>query len=139
VGSTIALLAPNVPEYAVVFHGAAVAGVTITTLNPTYTADEIRHQLQDSGATILVTVSAVLEVARAAMEGTSVVELVVIGEGEGATPLADLYGRAHRPGRGRPGHAGGGPAVLVGTTGLAKGVMLTHRNLVANLVQTEAV
>jgi 4-coumarate--CoA ligase len=110
IGSTLALLAPNVPEYAVVFHGTAVSGATITTLNPTYTADEIRHQLQDSGATILVTVPAVLEVARAAMADTSVTELVVIGEGAGATPLADLYGeRLEQVGR-RPGEPRRRPA-----------------------------
>jgi 4-coumarate--CoA ligase len=139
IGSTLALLAPNIPEYAVVFHGTAVSGATITTLNPTYTADEIRHQLQDSGATILVTVPAVLDVARAAMDGTSVTELFVIGEAEGATSFTDLYGE-------RLAQVPVDPASHVvvlpyssGTTGLAKGVMLTHRNLVANLVQTEAV
>ena len=64
VGDTLALMAPNIPEYAVVFHGVAMAGGTVTTLNPTYTADEIRHQLNDSKATLMVTVSAVLPVAR---------------------------------------------------------------------------
>ena len=139
IGSTLALLAPNIPEYAVVFHGTAVSGATVTTLNPTYTADEIRHQLQDSGATILVTVPAVLDVARAAMDGTSVTELVVIGEAEGATPFSDLYGE---PLAQVPVDPASHVVVLPyssGTTGLAKGVMLTHRNLVANLVQTEAV
>jgi acyl-CoA synthetase (AMP-forming)/AMP-acid ligase II len=86
IGSTLAMLAPNVPEYAAVFHGSAVSGATITTLNPTYTADEIRHQLRDAGATILVTVPAVFDVARAAMAGTTVTELVVIGETEGRPP-----------------------------------------------------
>jgi acyl-CoA synthetase (AMP-forming)/AMP-acid ligase II len=55
-GDTLALMAPNIPEYAVVFHGTAMAGGTVTTLNPTYTADEIRHQLNDSKATLMVTV-----------------------------------------------------------------------------------
>jgi 4-coumarate--CoA ligase len=139
IGSTLALLAPNIPEYAVVFHGTAVAGATITTLNPTYTADEIRHQLQDSGATILVTVPAVLEVARAAMADTSVTELFVIGEAEGATPFTELFGERLEQ---VPVDPASHVVVLPyssGTTGLAKGVMLTHRNLVANLVQTEAV
>lgn len=139
VGSTLAILAPNVPEYAVVFHASAVSGATITTLNPTYTADEIRVQLQDSGATILITVAPVLDVATAAIAGTSVTELVVIGEAEGATPLSELMGE-------RIDQVEVDPASHVvvlpyssGTTGLPKGVMLTHRNLVANLVQTEAV
>jgi 4-coumarate--CoA ligase len=61
-----------VAEYAVVFHGSELAGATITTLNPTYTADEIRRQLLDAGATLLVTVPVVLDVATASMAGTSV-------------------------------------------------------------------
>ena len=68
-------MAPNLPEYAVVFHGVATAGGTVTTLNPTYTADEIRLQLNDSKATVMITVSAVLPVAQAAIEGTSVKEI----------------------------------------------------------------
>jgi 4-coumarate--CoA ligase len=71
-GSTVAIMAPNLPEYAIVFHGVAVAGATNTTLNPTYTADEIRHQLQDSGACMLVTIGMFLDTAKAAVEGTSV-------------------------------------------------------------------
>ena len=49
-GDVLALMAPNVPEYAVVFHGAAMAGGVVTTINPTYTETELRNQLQDSGA-----------------------------------------------------------------------------------------
>lgn len=45
----LALMAPNIPEYCVVFHGAAWAGDTITTVNPTYTVHEVQHQLIDWG------------------------------------------------------------------------------------------
>jgi len=47
-GDTIALMSPNIPEFAIIFHGAAVAGVTVSTINPTYTAEEVAFQLKDS-------------------------------------------------------------------------------------------
>ena len=65
-------MAPNLPEYAVVFHGVAMAGGTITTINPTYTEREMHHQLVDAGATLLVTVPTFLETASAATKGTQV-------------------------------------------------------------------
>lgn len=138
-GDTLALMAPNLPEYAVVFHGTAVAGGTVTTLNPTYTADEIRHQLQDSLATIMVTVSAVLPVAAAAIEGTSVTDLYTIDPADGARPFSDLFGSpVDQVEVGTADHVVVMP-YSSGTTGLSKGVMLTHRNLVANLAQVEPV
>ena len=66
-GDTIALMAPNIPEYAIVFHGAAVAGVAVSTINPTYTAEEVRFQLNDSGATLLITIAMFVETAREAI------------------------------------------------------------------------
>jgi 4-coumarate--CoA ligase len=90
-GDVVAILAPNLPEYAVVFHGVAFAGATVTTINPTYTAPEVAHQLTDSGAKLLVTIPAFLETARAAAPD---LEIVVIGEADGATPLAALMGDA---------------------------------------------
>jgi len=111
-GSTLGLMAPNMPEYATIFHGAAYAGGTVTTINPTYTAGEIRHQLQDSGASMLVTISMFLEVATEAIEGTNVAEVHTID-------LVLPYSS--------------------GTTGKSKGVMLTHGNLTANIAQTEHV
>src|SRR5918912_1771278 len=47
-GDVLALMAPNLPEYAVVFHGVAFAGGIITTINPTYTDREVHHQLVDA-------------------------------------------------------------------------------------------
>ena len=134
-GDVLALMAPNLPEYAVVFHGVSMAGGIITTINPTYTESEVHKQLVDSGARILVTIGMFLPVASAAAEGTSVEEIYVIGEAEGAQPLTALFGaplEASVP---------VAPDDLValpyssGTTGVSKGVMLTHRNLVANVAQ----
>ena len=132
----IALMAPNMPAYGVVFHGVAWAGGTITTLNPAYTEHEVRHQLLDSKAELLITVPAFLETAKAAIEGTGVQEVVVIGEAEGATPLASLMGAPVESQI--PVDLDNHIVVLPyssGTTGLPKGVMLSHRNLVVNLDQ----
>jgi acyl-CoA synthetase (AMP-forming)/AMP-acid ligase II len=138
-GDTLALMAPNIPEYAVVFHGTAMAGGTVTTLNPTYTADEIRHQLNDSKATLMVTVSAVLPVAQAAVEGTSITEVFSIDPAEGASPITDLFGEPIDQVEVDPATHTVVMPYSSGTTGLSKGVMLTHRNLVANLAQVEPV
>ncbi len=134
-GDTLALMAPNIPEYAVVFHGVALAGGTVTTLNPTYTADEIRHQLNDSKASIMVTVSAVLPVAQAAVEGTAVTEVFSIDPADGASPISGLFGDPIDQVEVDPATHVVVMPYSSGTTGLSKGVMLTHRNLVANLAQ----
>ncbi len=52
---------PNLPEYAVVFHGVNRAGAVNTTANPLYTSHEVNHQLHDSGAKMIVTVPPFLE------------------------------------------------------------------------------
>jgi 4-coumarate--CoA ligase len=134
-GDVLALMSPNIPEYAVIFHGVAFAGGTITTINPTYTAQEVHKQLVDSGATILVTIPMFLEVATAGAEGTGVREIYVLGEAEGATPVTALFGAPLAE------QVPVEPDTVVvlpyssGTTGISKGVMLTHRNLVANVAQ----
>lgn len=135
-GTTWALMAPNLPEYAVVFHGLALAGATVTTLNPTYGAEEIAFQLKDAGATAVVTVELFLDTAKEAAAEAGGAEVFVIGPGD-ATPFTDLFGPELADQIAVP--LGDHPVVLPyssGTTGFPKGVMLTHQNLVANLVQT---
>jgi acyl-CoA synthetase (AMP-forming)/AMP-acid ligase II len=139
-GDVCAIYSPNIPEYAIVFFGVAAAGGVSTTVNPTYTATELQSQLKDSGATYLVTIPPFLDSAREAVSGTAVKEIFVIGDAEGATPFASLMSD------GTPPDVDIDPMEdLValpyssGTTGLPKGVMLTHHNLVANLAQVNAV
>ena len=135
-GHTIAILAPNVPEYAGIFHGIAYAGATVTTINPSYTEDEVRYQLNDSRAKMLIAHPAVLDTARKAIAGTGVTDLVAIGTAEGTTPLSALMGAPQT--EHTPVDTASHIVVLPyssGTTGLPKGVMLTHRNLVANVAQ----
>ena len=136
-GHVVGIMAPNHPDWTVAFHGIAWAGATVTTLNPSYTVEEVNYQLRDSGAELLVTVPALLATAQAAVAGTAVREIAVIGAAEGVPTLDALMGEPL--GAQQPVDLSGGVAVMPyssGTTGLPKGVMLTHRNLVANVLQT---
>lgn len=139
-GDVFAIMAPNIPEYAVAFHGAAWAGGAATTINPTYTADEVHHQLIDSGAKFLVTISMFYDVAREAAEGTGVEEIFTFDEAEGATSALELLAGPPLAEQ-VPVDVADHVVVLPyssGTTGRSKGVMLTHRNCTANIVQTLA-
>jgi 4-coumarate--CoA ligase len=134
-GDVIALMAPNIPEYAVVFHGVAFAGGVITTINPTYTADEVHKQLVDSGAGILVTIPMFLEVAAEGAKGTSVTETYVLGEHDTVPSFATLFGAPLAEQVPVDPHSTVVLPYSSGTTGLSKGVMLSHHNLVANVAQ----
>ena len=123
-----------------VFHAVSRLGAILTTINPTYTAEEAAFQLQDAGARLMVTTGALLEKARAAITSLGAsIDVITIDEVDGLPSLASTMVDADPP------------AVTIdpdrdivvlpyssGTTGLPKGVMLTHRNLVANLLQIDA-
>jgi acyl-CoA synthetase (AMP-forming)/AMP-acid ligase II len=164
-GDVLALWAPNLPQWAGVALGAMAAGGTVTGASPGCTERELTTQLADAGASVLVTVPPLVPVARAAAAAAGVRELVVLGEAAagGATPILDLLtagGPLPDPrssgGLGLsppdPRSSGGlglsppdpplDPATAVGllpyssgTTGLPKGVRLTHANLVTSVRQ----
>ena len=136
----LAIYSPNLPHYATLLYAVSSLSAISTTVNPLYTAGELAGQLRTTGARFLVTVPPLLDRAREAAEATDVEEIIVFGAADGATPFSSLLGWDGLP-----------PPVDVvpredvtvmpfssGTTGVSKGVMLTHRNLVANLVQIDA-
>jgi 4-coumarate--CoA ligase len=141
-GQTVAVMLPNLPEYFMAFHGTATTGGTVTTINPTYGPEETRFQLQDASARILITIPMFAETARQAAEGTGVEEIIMLGEPvEGTTPFMSLM--TAEPYHGYAEVDPRQDTVVLpyssGTTGLPKGVMLTHYNLVANIAQGEPI
>ncbi|MFC4945263.1 AMP-binding protein [Pseudonocardia sp. GCM10023141] len=140
-GDVVALFAPNSPDYPVVFHGGLAAGAAVSPVNALYTAHELGHQLRDAAATILFCGPDGLERAMAAVatDGVRVREIVVLGPAApGATPFTELLASTAASPQVRidPSDVAALP-YSSGTTGLPKGVLLTHRNLVANLLQMD--
>ncbi|MDR6867233.1 4-coumarate--CoA ligase [Microbacterium resistens] len=142
VGTVIGVLCPNIPAFATVFHGILRAGATATTINSLYTADEIAAQLTDADAGWLITVSPLLAGAKAAAAQRGIPDdhIIVLDGAEGHPSLPALLGEGHSA----P-DVTFDPATHIavlpyssGTTGRPKGVMLTHRNLVANVAQCRA-
>jgi acyl-CoA synthetase (AMP-forming)/AMP-acid ligase II len=141
-GDVFAIFSPNLPEYAIAFHAVSLLGGIVTPINPLYTDEEVAFQLKDASAKYIATVPQLLEKAKEAADQSKVQEMFVFGEaGGGATAFASLMETE-----------GQVPEVSInpredlvvlpyssGTTGLPKGVMLTHYNLVANLRQMEAI
>ncbi|XP_019625815.1 PREDICTED: 4-coumarate--CoA ligase 1-like isoform X2 [Branchiostoma belcheri] len=135
-----AIYSPNLPEFAIIFFGVIGIGGTVTTVNPLYTADELAHQLEMSGASYVITIGMFADKAKQAKDKCEKVkDVYVFGEAEGCTPFSSLL---RDDGSAFPADVRVNPredvAVLPyssGTTGLPKGVMLTHYNLIANLEQ----
>jgi acyl-CoA synthetase (AMP-forming)/AMP-acid ligase II len=159
-GDVLAIYSPNALEFVVPLLAAGLLGGAATTVNPLYTAAELTTQLRDAHAQLLFTVSSVLEKALEAAQRAAVREVFVFDQAlelapapPGGAGAADV--EAPTTGTRTTSFAAllQGPASPVdqvavdvrddvvalpyssGTTGVAKGVMLTHRNLVANLVQ----
>ena len=135
-GSVMALLAPNSPEYGIVFLAASLAGGVSTPINPTATPGEVAAQIRDSGAHFLFTVPELVH--KAPRDAALLRHTIVMGRAPRTIPLGELL-QSRFPDRPVRIHPGADVAALPfssGTTGWPKGVQLTHRNLVANILQT---
>lgn len=147
VGDVVGLLSPNSSAFAIAFHGILRSGATATTINALFTAKDIAKQLTDSRASLLITVAALLpQAAQAAAEVGLGEDRVVVLDGPGAQadghPNADDLLSAGLPAPDVSFDPATHIAVLPyssGTTGNPKGVMLTHRNLAANVAQIRPV
>ena len=168
-GDRIAIQLPNLLQFPVAVFGALRAGLVVVNTNPLYTAREMEHQFNDSGAKALVCLANMAHLAEEVLPHTGIRQVIVTEVGDllpslkrllvnamvryvkrlvpaYRLPQAAKFTEVLALGRGRPLREAtpkpGEVAVLQytgGTTGVAKGAMLTHRNLVANMLQCHAV
>jgi acyl-CoA synthetase (AMP-forming)/AMP-acid ligase II len=140
-GDVISIWSPNVPEWPIAFFGAVRLGAIVHTSNPVSTPDELAFQLADGNARMLVTVNALAAKAQEAIAiAKKPIELFTFDDTPGLPTLASIAVNAEPP----PVQIDPADDIVAlpyssGTTGLPKGVMLTHRNVVAQLQQIDAI
>lgn len=167
-GDRVGLFLPNVPHYVAAYYGAMAAGATVVNFSPLYTVDELAHQVEDSGTTVLFTLSAtaLLPTALKVLDKSRLEGLIVGSVAGGLSPVKSLLFRlfkgketAKLPADPRITRfseliANDGEYAPVpidaerdialfqytgGTTGTPKGAMLSHQNLSANARQVNAI
>ncbi len=140
-GDVVAIYAPNSPEYIFAFHGLSWLGVTTTTINPAYTPGEVERQMEDAGASYLITLPTLLEGLSELSMLKNMRGLIVFGEAQGATSFESIIeaDEVSQYAELDPHQSVVALPYSSGTTGLSKGVMITHRNLVANVCQVDGV
>lgn len=138
-GDVFALCSPNVPEYAVLLLAVNRLGGVSTTMSPLYTAHEIARQLRETRARFLFTVGALAERCVEAARDTAVEAIFALGDAAETTPFRALTecGLSAHPPAAKPSDVAAMP-YSSGTSGVPKGVMLSNRNLVAQLVQADS-
>ena len=164
-GDRVAIMMPNCLQYPIAIFGVLRAGLTVVNVNPMYTPRELKHQLVDSGASVLLVVDNFGKTAQEALAGTQVRQVITTALGDlvgfpkgaivnfvlkyvkkmvpdydipGAVRFRDALAAGKRHALPQVDIDPGDIAFLQytgGTTGVAKGAMLTHRNLVANMQQ----
>jgi acyl-CoA synthetase (AMP-forming)/AMP-acid ligase II len=133
-GDRIAILSANAPEYFVAFYGTLFAGGVVTTLNPLYKEREVLHQLEDCGAKAIFAMGALAPLVHGVREHLP--ELKHVFNIEDVWSMAADAPPDPHPVQINPREDLAALPYSSGTTGLPKGVMLTHFNLVSNVRQT---
>ncbi|MEO8249869.1 MAG: long-chain-fatty-acid--CoA ligase [Burkholderiales bacterium] len=167
-GDRVAIMMPNVPQYPIAVAAILRAGLVVVNVNPLYTARELEHQLKDSGAKAIVIIENFAATLEACIGATQVQHVVLCAMGDRlgllkgmlvnfvvrsvkkmvpafslprAVRFNDALSKGERSSLSKPTLGPDDMAVLQytgGTTGVAKGAVLLHRNLVANVLQSEA-